>query len=47
MIDGKKNLKTTEEDYKRALASDDPSKISKEEQERLAMEAIKKFKSLT
>jgi hypothetical protein len=47
MTDQKKNLKTTEEDYKKALASDDPTKISKEEQERLTREAIKKFKSLS
>ena len=47
MTDQKKKQKTTEEDYKKALASDDPTKISKEEQERLTREAIKKFKSLS
>ena len=47
MTDEKKKMKSnTEEDYNKALASDDPTKISKEEQERLTREAIKKFKSL-
>ncbi len=46
MSNEKKRMKTTQEDYNHALASDDPTKISKEEQERLTREAIKKFKSL-
>ncbi len=46
MVNEKKKIKTTEEDYSKALASDDPTKISKAEQERLTLEAIKKFKSL-
>ncbi len=47
MADEKKKIKTTEEDYNKALASEDPTKITKEEQERLTREAIKKFKSLS
>ena len=47
LTDEKKKMKlNTEEDYNKALASEDPTKISKEEQERLTREAIKKFKSL-
>ena len=47
MADEKKKMKSnTEEDYNKALASDDPTKILKEEQEKLTREAIKKFKSL-
>ncbi len=37
----------TQEDYNKALASEDPTNISKEEQEKLTREAIKKFKSLS
>lgn len=37
----------TEKEYNDALVSDDPTKISKEDQERLTREAIKKFKSLS
>jgi hypothetical protein len=48
MTDEKKKMKSnTENDYNKALASDDPTKISKEEQERLTREAVKKFKSLS
>ena len=47
LTDEKKKMKlNTEEDYNKALASEDPTKISKEEQEKLTREAIKKFKSL-
>lgn len=47
MTDEKKKMKSnTDDEYKKALASEDPTKISKEEQERLTREAIKKFKSL-
>lgn len=45
-MEEKKKLKTTEDDYNKALASDDPTKISTEELEKLAKEAMKKFKSL-
>ena len=37
---------STEDDYNKALASDDPTKITSKEIENLAKEAIKKFKSL-
>ena len=36
----------TEEEYNKALASADPTKVTKEELEKLAKEAMKKFKSL-
>jgi hypothetical protein len=42
-----KKIKTTQDDYNKALASDDPTKIGTEELERLAKEAMKKFKSLS
>ncbi len=42
----KKKLNTTNDDYKKALASDDPTKITATELENLAKEAMKKFKSL-
>ena len=42
----KKKIKTTEEEYNKALASDDPTKITKEDLEKLAKDAMKKFKSL-
>ena len=45
-MENKKLKNNSKEDYDKALASDDPTTISKEEQERLAKEAIKKFKSL-
>lgn len=44
--DAKKMRPNTEEEYNKALASEDPTKISKDSQEDLAREAIKKFKSL-
>ncbi|MFZ1076156.1 MAG: hypothetical protein WAN47_01855 [Nitrosotalea sp.] len=47
MVEEKKKIKSnTEDEYNNALASDDPTKISKDAQETLAREAIKKFKSL-
>jgi hypothetical protein len=42
----KKKMKTTEDDYKKALTSDDPTKITNAELEEFAKEAMKKFKSL-
>jgi len=44
--DKKKMKSNTEDEYNKALASDDPTDISKEVQEKMAREAIKKFKSL-
>jgi creatinine amidohydrolase/Fe(II)-dependent formamide hydrolase-like protein len=47
MVDGKKKMKSnTEDEYNKALVCDDPTKISKETQEKLVRDAIKKFKSL-
>ncbi|NHI03138.1 hypothetical protein DYY67_0259 [Candidatus Nitrosotalea sp. TS] len=47
MTEEKRKIKSnTEDEYNKALALDDPTKISKEAQETLAREAIKKFKSL-
>lgn len=46
MTDTKKKINTTKDDYDKALASDDPTKISTAELENLAKEAMKKFKSL-
>lgn len=42
----KKKLGNTKDEYERALASDDPTKITTADLERLAKEAAKKFKSL-
>ncbi len=39
-------MKTTVDDYNKALASDDPTKITTSDLENLAKEAAKKFKSL-
>lgn len=48
MSDGKRKMKSnTEDEYKKVLASDDPTKISKDAQEKLTREAIKKFKTLS
>jgi hypothetical protein len=41
-----KKASTTKDDYNNALASDDPTKISASDLEKLAKEAVKKFKSL-
>ena len=46
-MEEKKKIKTTEEDYNKALASDDPTKITQEDLEKLAKDAMKKFKSLS
>ncbi|MDE1725476.1 MAG: hypothetical protein KGH76_06235 [Thaumarchaeota archaeon] len=46
-MEEKKRMKSnTEDEYNKALASEDPTSISEEEKERLTREAIKKFKSL-
>lgn len=46
MEERKKMKSNTEDEYNKALVSDDPTVISEEEKERLTREAIKKFKSL-
>ncbi|MBI3622545.1 hypothetical protein HY212_00505 [Candidatus Pacearchaeota archaeon] len=46
-MENKKLKSNSKEEYDKALASSDPTTISKEEQERLTREAIKKFKSLS
>jgi len=47
IMEEKKRMKSnTEDEYNKALASEDPTVISEEEKERLTREAIKKFKSL-
>ena len=47
MPDEKKKMKSnTEDDYNKALASDNPTQISKEDLENMTKEAMKKFKSL-
>ncbi len=46
-MEEKKRLKSnTEDEYNKALASDDPTKITKEDLEKLAKDAMRKFKSL-
>ena len=47
MAEKKKLKSNTEEDYNKALASDDPTKITQEDLEKLAKDAMKKFKSLS
>jgi len=42
-----KKLSNTKEEYNDALATDDPTKISSDDLENLAKEAMKKFKSLS
>lgn len=42
----KKKMNTTKDDYDKALASNDPTKITTADLENLAKEAMKKFKSL-
>lgn len=42
----KKKISTTKDDYEKALASDNPTKITAADLENLAKEAMKKFKSL-
>ena len=46
MAEKKKIKSNTEEDYNKALASADPTKITPEDLEKLAKDAMKKFKSL-
>ena len=41
-----KMKKNSEKEYKEALATEDPTKISEKDLEDLAKEAVKKFKSL-
>lgn len=46
-MDEKKKMKSnSEDDYNKALASDDPTKVSKEDLEKMTKDAMKKFKSL-
>ncbi len=45
--DRKRMKDNSEKDYKKALASEDPTKISTEELEKMTREAMKKFKSLS
>ena len=42
-----KSKSNTEDGYNKALASNDPTKITNKENEDLAKEAIKRFKSLS
>ena len=42
-----KKMSNTQDEYDDALASDDPTKITNEDLENLAKEAMKKFKSLS
>ena len=42
-----KRIQNSEEEYNEALASEDPTQVSKEELENFAKEAMKKFKSLS
>ena len=44
--DKSKKEQNSEEEYNEALASDDPTQVSKDELENFAKEAMKKFKSL-
>ena len=48
MIEKKsKKMSNTQDEYNDALASDDPTKITNEDLENLAKEAMKKFRSLS
>ena len=47
MEEKKKMKSNTEDEYEKALASEDPTKVTKEDLERFAKEATKKFKSLS
>ena len=42
----KKKLKNTKEEYDEALASEDPTKISNQDLQKMAKDSVKKFKSL-
>jgi len=47
-VEEKKKMKSnTEDEYEKALASEDPTKVTKEDLEKFAKEAAKKFKSLS
>lgn len=46
MLDKKKKLNTTKDDYDKAVASKDPTQITTSDLENMAKEAMKKFKSL-
>jgi len=47
MTDEKKKMKSnTEDEYNKALASENPTKVSQEDLEKMTKEAMKKFKSL-
>jgi len=41
-----KKMKNTKEEYDKVLASDDPTKVSNQDLQNMAKEAVKKFKSL-
>jgi len=45
-MEDKKKMRTTEDEYNKTLASDDPTKITADDLEYFAKEAMKKFKSL-
>ncbi len=47
MADKKKKFSNTEEEYNDALATADPTKDDNTDLEKLAKEAMKKFKSLS
>jgi len=47
MEEKKKMKSNTEDEYEKALASEDPAKVTKEDLEKFAKEAAKKFKSLS
>jgi hypothetical protein len=46
IVPPERKINTTKDDYKKALATDDPTKITTSDLENLAKEAVKKFKSL-
>jgi hypothetical protein len=46
MIEKEKQRQNSKEEYDKALVGDDPTQISNEDLQRLAKEAVKKFKSL-
>lgn len=46
MSEDKKRRSNTEDEHNEAVALEDPTKISKKSQEDMAIDAIKKFKSL-
>ncbi len=46
MPDEKRKFNTSKDDYDKAMATGDPTKITNSDLEALAKEAIKKFKSL-